>query len=87
MVYADSLTAVSTNGYRFTPKAAAYRSSIAKVRDLPCDILISTHPSASSFWERVGSQKLIDPNACRAYADNADRNLDKRLAEETGLRQ
>jgi metallo-beta-lactamase class B len=82
LVYADSLTAVTTNGYRFSSIASSYRASIAKVRDLPCDILISTHPSASSFWERVEKHALIDPNACRAYADNAERNLDRRLAEE-----
>ena len=82
LVYADSLTAVTTNGYHFTQVAASFRASIAKVSDLPCDILISTHPSASSFWQRVESHQLIDSNACRAYADTAERNLDKRLAEE-----
>lgn len=82
LVYADSLTAMTTNGYRFTPIAASYRASIAKVRALPCDVLVSTHPGASSFWERVESGKLVDPNACRAYADNAERGLDKRLAAE-----
>jgi len=87
LVYADSLTAMSTNGFRFNTIASSFHASIAKVRGLPCDILVSTHPGASSFWQRVESHALIDPNACRVYADSAERNLDKRLAEEIATRQ
>lgn len=87
MVYADSLTPVTTNDHRFTETAAAFRASIAKVRALPCDVLVSTHPGASSLWQRVRDGKLIDPGACRAYADAAERNLDRRIAEEGPWRQ
>ena len=82
MVYADSLTALSTNDFHFASVAASYRATIAKVRGLPCDILVSTHPGASDFWQRVKDHKLVDPNACRAYADVAERNLERRLKEE-----
>jgi metallo-beta-lactamase class B len=87
MVYADSLTPMTTNHHRFTEEAASFHASIAKVRDLPCDILVTTHPSASSFWERVKSGKLADPKACRIYADAAERTLDRVIAKEGPWRQ
>jgi metallo-beta-lactamase class B len=83
MVYSDSLTAFSTApGYRFTPVAESFRASIAKVRALPCDILVTTHPGASDFWKRAEAGKLVDPEACRALADRAEAALDRRLAQE-----
>lgn len=82
MVYADSLTPLTTNGHHFTPEADSFRATIAKVRALPCDLLITTHPGASDFWQRVKNGKLADSNACRAYADAAERSLDRVLEEE-----
>lgn len=92
MVYADSLTAVTAPKFRFSRRpryVAAFRRSIASVAALPCDILLTPHPDASAFWERVarsrsgaGVPALIDPNACRSYAAEAARGLDARLAQE-----
>jgi len=83
MVYVDSLTSFSTApGYRFTPVAESFRASIAKVRALPCDMLVTTHPTASGFWKKADAGKLVDPNGCRALADGAEAALDRRLAEE-----
>lgn len=50
-VYADSLSPVSRDDYRFTDHpnvVAAFRASIDKVAALECDILITPHPSASA---------------------------------------
>ena len=83
LVYADSLTAFSTaKAYRFAPIADSFRASIAKVRGLPCDILVTTHPTASGFWKKVEKGDLVDPNGCRALADGAEAALDRRLGEE-----
>jgi metallo-beta-lactamase class B len=88
MVYADSLTAVSDDDFRFGDEAAhpgveaAFRRSIATVGGLPCDILITAHPDASDFWERKASTMLIDHTACRRYADKALRAFDRRIADE-----
>ena len=52
IVYADSLTPVSRDNYRFSDHPAylaAYRASIAKVAALDCDILLTPHPSASNM--------------------------------------
>ncbi|HEX5123179.1 MAG TPA: subclass B3 metallo-beta-lactamase [Rhodanobacteraceae bacterium] len=88
MVYADSLTAISDDDYRFSDEAAhagvaaAFGRSIAMVGGLPCDILITAHPDASDFWQRKASTTLIDQGACRRYADKAEQAFEHRIADE-----
>ena len=86
IVYADSLTPVSSPNYRFTDhpaEVAAFRASIAKVGALDCDILLTPHPSASQMIERLAlGRPLLDTNACRAYAAQLTKQLDERLAKE-----
>jgi metallo-beta-lactamase class B len=86
IVYADSLTPVSAPAYRFSDHpdyVTLFRSSIAKVAALPCDILLTPHPSASRMPQRLALGKpLDDPDACRAYAANVTKQLDERLAKE-----
>lgn len=87
IVFADSLTAVSEPDYRFSDHptyVAAFRTSIAKVRALDCDILVSAHPEPSDLFAKAQAGMLIDGSACRDYADAAETRLDKRLAEEAG---
>jgi metallo-beta-lactamase class B len=82
LVYGDSLTPISAEGFRFTgPPGRALRASIAKLRALPCDLLITTHPSASDFWRRM-ERADRDPHACKAYADSAEKLLSARLKKE-----
>ena len=96
LVYADSLTAVSAPGFRFTGDARTpsrvekFRQSIAIVASLPCDIMITTHPSATNLdaklkrrAERPAVDPLIDPEGCRALAAAATKQLDARVAEES----
>ena len=85
IVYADSLSPVSRDDYRFSDHPAylaAYRQSIAKIAALDCDILVTPHPSASGMMERFASGSLEDRNACRDYAAKLTANLDERLAKE-----
>ena len=86
IVYADSLTPVSRDDYRFSDHPAylaGYRASIAKVAASPCEILVTPHPSASQMRERLALGKpLLDPDACRTYAAALSRQLDERLAKE-----
>jgi metallo-beta-lactamase class B len=86
IVYADSLTPVSGPKYRFSdhPAAlAAFRASIAKIAETPCDILITPHPSASDMKGRFAlGQPLLGPGACRAYGARVTHGLDDRLAAE-----
>ena len=86
IVYADSLSAVSRDDYRFSDHRAylaAYRASIAKVAASRCEILLTPHPSASAMKERMtGKLPLFDPNGCRNYAATLTKRLDERLAKE-----
>ena len=86
MVFADSLTPVSRDDYRFSDHAdylAAYRASITKIADSRCEILLTPHPSASAMKERLtGEKPLFDPNGCRNYAEMLTRRLEDRLAKE-----
>ena len=87
MTYADSASAISADGYRFTdhPKRiAGVRAGLAAFANLPCGILITPHPSASGLFERFTSGKLANPDACRAYANDATARFEQRLKDETG---
>jgi metallo-beta-lactamase class B len=93
IVYADSLTAISDDRYRFSEHPeyiAAFRATLDRVAALDCDILVTPHPSASRLWSRIGpdaSEPLVDTGACRVYADSARQRLDKRLADEARASQ
>ena len=86
MVYADSLTPVSRDDYRFSDhpaELAAFRASIAKIAGGRCEILLTPHPTASAMKERMtGKKPLFDATGCRDYADMLTRRLDDRLGRE-----
>ena len=87
IVYADSISAVSADGYRFSDHrgyVARFRRSIARIASLECDLLLTPHPGASNFFERLSQDRLVDPAACRDYAARATARLDARLAQEAG---
>ena len=86
IVYADSLTPVSRDDYRFSDHSAylkAYRASIAKLAASPCDIVLSPHPSASGLRDRFArGERLLDPEGCATYAAKVGKALDERLTKE-----
>jgi metallo-beta-lactamase class B len=95
MVYADSLTAVSAPGYKFTsnktnPHAVQdFEKSFATLQKLPCDLLLTTHPDVSNFWTRLEKRQrgdadaLIDTRACETYVTESRERLRKRIADES----
>ncbi len=86
VVYADSASAVSAEGYRFTDHpqwVAMFRAGVARIGTLPCSILVTPHPAASALFERfAGDPPLSDPAQCRRYAQTWLGKLDERLAKE-----
>lgn len=88
MVYADSLTPVSRDDYRFSdhPEVVeAFRASIAKIAASSCEILLTPHPSASAMRDRMtGKAPLFDAEGCKNYAAALTKRLDERLAKEKG---
>ena len=96
LVYADSQTAVSADNFLFThnttyPNAIKdFEHSFSVLEMLPCDVLITPHPDASNFWQRVAARDagnpnaLIDTGACKRYAAAARERLARRVAAELG---
>lgn len=93
MVYADSLTAMASDGYRYSDPAYperlnGFRQGLKAIAALDCDVLITPHPEASAFPERVArrdagdKQALQDRGACREYALGASARLDAQIASE-----
>ncbi|HVG45421.1 MAG TPA: subclass B3 metallo-beta-lactamase [Longimicrobium sp.] len=88
MVYADSQTPVSADGFRYTASAAwptavaDFERGIATIERLRCDLLVTPHPDASGLWERVAARRVVDPQACRRYAATARERLARRVADE-----
>ena len=86
IVYADSVSAVSADGYRFYDHKAyvrAFRDSLRFIGRMRCDLLITPHPGASNFIDRLeGKAPLIGPGQCAAYAAKGRAALDVRLAKE-----
>ena len=93
MVYADSLSLLSTDDYRYTDPAhperlAGYRHALTMLAALPCDILLTPHPQDGFFDKaaRIAPGKpnpLIDTQACKAYANEGQHNLEQREQKET----
>ena len=94
IVYADSQTPVSADGFLYT-RSARYPSAIADfergfatLERMRCDVLLTPHPGASRMFERAGASEaggvsaFIDRDACRAYAAAARENLARRVERE-----
>jgi metallo-beta-lactamase class B len=95
IVYADSLTPVSDDEFKFTgdekrPSIVdTFRRSIATVEQLPCDIILAPHPEFIAMPEKLVRLKqqpdpnpFIEANACRTFAGAARKRLEQRIASE-----
>lgn len=86
VVFADSLSAVSTDRYRFVDhpeRVAALKASFATVAGLRCDLVITPHPSASDLYARLaGKAPLVNPRGCIDLAAASAAKLDERLKKE-----
>jgi metallo-beta-lactamase class B len=93
MVYADSISAAAAPGFKFTAKPEVvnlFRRSITRLSELPCDIVVSTHPSATNLDGKLkkraelkgaGPDPFVD-HGCKALATTAMKGLEARIAEE-----
>jgi len=88
VVYADSLTAVSAQGYSFAASGAATRmvESAGRIADLPCDILLSPHPFFFGMHDKLERRDegnpFVNSLACTFYAESALDWLEQRLDAE-----
>jgi metallo-beta-lactamase class B len=89
IVYADSLTPISADGFLYSENEAAvagFHRAFKLLEDLPCDVLLTPHPGASAMPARRADGRLIEPGACRTYAATAREQLARRLAKERAAR-
>lgn len=95
MVYADSLSAVSDDGFRFTGSATTpslvdtFQRSLTVVEQLPCDVLLVPHPFSIGMddklarWQKDATgNPFIDAGACRRYAATQRKAFEARIARE-----
>ena len=88
VVYADSLAAVSAEGYRFSAGPAANQiiESAGAIAELDCDILLSPHPfffgMQDKLLKRDEGNPFVNNVACMIYAESALDWLQQRLDSE-----
>lgn len=95
MVYADSQSPISADGFRFSDHADVVQEfgrGADVLEHLRCDLLVTPHPDASELWRRVAARDggdahaLLDPGLCARYAEAARRQLTARLQAESPKR-
>jgi metallo-beta-lactamase class B len=67
-----------------------FRRSVSRLAELPCDIVVSTHPSATGLDAKIQKRAKLksgepDPfvdHGCKALAATAMKGLEARIAEE-----
>jgi metallo-beta-lactamase class B len=94
LVYADSATAVSAAGFKFTsrrdyPNAVPdFEKTFAFFETVPCDILLTAHPEVAGLWDHLEQRErglpdaMVNPAACRQLAGHAREQFEQRLAGE-----
>ncbi|WP_299192922.1 subclass B3 metallo-beta-lactamase [uncultured Erythrobacter sp.] len=87
IVYADSLSPVSGDDYKFSEHPdylAAYHAGLERLGYLDCDILLTPHPSHSRMLKRMRNDAMIEPTACAYYAIGKNQDIERRLESEAG---
>ena len=85
IVYADSLSPIGSETYRFSDHPeylAAFRAGLDRLTGKPCDILLTPHPSASGMVARAATGSLVGGVDCAGYAASIRTRLEAKLAEE-----
>lgn len=85
--YADSLSPISRDGYRFSDNPvllARHKAGLEKFGRTDCHILLTPHPSSSRMLKRMRNNNLIQAGSCAYYAMDRFRAMEKRLAKEAG---
>lgn len=86
IAYVDSLSAPGyklINNPRYPTIVDDYRKGFAKVRTLPCDLLITPHPEASGWTLMDATKPHAQPMNCKAFADKMELRLDDQIKAET----
>lgn len=84
IAYVDSLSAPGyqlIDNSRYPNIVEDFRKSFARVRDLPCDLLLTPHAPASGWeFKNIATQKKTV--SCRQYAEKSEARLNKKIEAE-----
>jgi len=93
MVYADSVSAVSADNFKFSHDAHAvqdFEKTFAFLDTVLCDVLLTAHPEVADLWDRMKQRRagakpdpLVNPGQCRELAALGRQQLQQRIAKET----
>lgn len=91
IVYADSLSATSADGYRFSDHpdyVSHFREGLNALASIErCDIFLNPHPSFGDLRNKILAGDLTGGIDCVEHARRMTARLDARLAEESGAAQ
>ena len=85
VVYADSMSAVSAEGFKFTESGVADKlvASAGIIADLECDILLSPHPFFFGMADKLEKidqgNPFVNNVGCLLYAESSLQWLERRL--------
>ncbi len=94
VVFAASINAVALGKYRFSApehrgRVETVRRSIAKLRGIPCDLVLTSHPELSdgeakqaALMRQRSPNPFIDSLGCLKAADAFEKRLSDQLADE-----
>lgn len=85
VVYADSLSAVSADGYRFSEHPdwlEAWNAGLDRLGALDCDVVLTPHPSHSDQRARFATGSPLGAPDCGDYAADRRARLAERLTAE-----
>jgi metallo-beta-lactamase class B len=93
VVFACSLSAPGyrvVNNPRYPKILKDYKSSIATMRGLPCDIFLAAHPGQFGMDDKLaelkahpdGPNPFVDPAGYKAYLNDSEADLKKMAAEQ-----
>jgi metallo-beta-lactamase class B len=94
VVFACSLSAPGyqvVNNPRYPRILEDYKTSIATMRELPCDIFLAAHPGQFGMDEKLaklkahpdGPNPFYDPAGYKQYLDDSEAGLKERVAQQT----
>lgn len=88
VVYADSMSAVSAEGFKFTDSGVADKlvASAGIIADLDCDILLTPHPFFFGMADKLEKidqgNPFVNNVGCLLYAETSLQWLERRLEAE-----
>lgn len=92
VLFASSISALAAPGWRFADhpeRVQMFRDTFARLRAMPCDILLSAHPEQSGGVDKLARLRrgakphpFRDRKACHHYAVTHEVLLGERLADE-----